>query len=454
MKKQYKKPCIIKIGNPLYSKHGMALDQFNAVRNDIDGHTIKDLTKEFGSPLFVFSQKTMVEQYKQAYAAIKAQYPLVKFGWSYKTNYLKAVCQTFHNLGAIAEVVSDFEYDKARASGVEGKDIIYNGPYKPFLSLERAVAENAIINVDHFGEIEDLEVIGRKLGKVIPIGIRINFNADIYPNWSRFGFNLECGQAMAGVRRIIDSEFLEIAGVHSHLGTFILDPNAYRRGSEKVVAFMHEIESMTRKPLRYLDLGGGFASLSNLRGVYQSPEIVVPSVEKYAECLAAPLKELKDRLNPPQLYMELGRHLIDEAGYLVSSVVGDKILPDGRRSYILDGGVNLLYTSTWYKYKTELDEQVSGMLEPTILNGPLCMNIDVVDECVMLPRLKRGQRLIFSPVGAYNVTQWMQFIRLRPAVVMIKEDGQVKTIRRSETLADVEHAEMGVGGDELERKLA
>lgn len=444
MKNPYKKPSIVKVGNPLYAKGGMATDSFNSIRTDIEGHEIKALTEAYGSPLFVFSQKTMIEQYHQAYNAIKEHYPKVTFGWSYKTNYLKAVCQTFHNLGAIAEVVSDFEYDKARALGIPGSDIIFNGPYKPMEALEKAVAENAIINVDHFGEIEDLEAIGKKLGKVIPIGIRINCNTETYPQWNRFGFNLECGQAMAGVRRIVDSKHLEIVGIHSHIGTFILDPQAYRKGSEKVVALLHEIETLTRKPLRYLDLGGGFASLSHLRGVYQSPEIVVPSVEKYAECLTAPLKDLKNRANPPMLYMELGRHLIDEAGYLITSVVGDKILPDGRRSYILDGGVNFLYTSTWYKFKLELDEQVKGMLEPTMLNGPLCMNIDIVDECVMLPRLKRGQRMVFSPVGAYNVTQWMQFIRLRPAVVLIGETGRVDVIRRAETLADVENAEIGL----------
>lgn len=444
MKQPYMKPSIVKVGNPLYAKGGMGTDTFNSIRTDIEGHEIKALTEKFGSPLFVFSQKTMIEQYNQAYSAIKAHYPNVVFGWSYKTNYLKAVCQTFHNLGAIAEVVSDFEYDKARAMGIPGSSIIFNGPYKPMAALEKAVSEQAILNVDHFGEIEDLETIGKKLGKVIPVGIRINCNTDTYPQWNRFGFNLECGQAMAGVKRIVDSKYLEIVGVHSHIGTFILDPNAYRKGSEKVVALVHEIEAITGKPLQYIDLGGGFASLSHLRGVYQSPEIVVPSVEKYAECLTAPLKELRDRAHPPKLYMELGRHLVDEAGYLITSVVGDKILPDGRRSYILDGGVNFLYTSTWYKFKLELDEQVKGMLEPTMLNGPLCMNIDIVDECVMLPRLGRGQRLIFSPVGAYNVTQWMQFIRLRPAVVLISEKGSVNVIRRAETLADVETPEIGL----------
>jgi diaminopimelate decarboxylase len=65
--------------------------------------------------------------------------------------------------------------------------------------------------------------------------------------------------------------------------------------------------------------------------------------------------------------------------------------------------------------------------------GPLCMNIDVVrDTC--LPPVDVGDRVVFRNVGAYNVTQWMQFITYRPAVVMIARDGQVSLIRRRETL--------------------
>jgi diaminopimelate decarboxylase len=121
--------------------------------------------------------------------------------------------------------------------------------------------------------------------------------------------------------------------------------------------------------------------------------------------------------------------------------VCDKLLPDGRRSYVLDAGVNLLYTSTWYKYKIELDQEVKGIMEASILNGPLCMNIDIVDEAILLPRLNRFQNLILSPVGAYNVTQWMQFIQYRPAVVMIKLDKSIKVLRRAENLEDINRME-------------
>lgn len=442
MTAKYMKPSIVKVGNPLYAKHGSSNQSYQQIRKEIDGVIIGDLVAKYGSPLFVFSEQTLRKKYRQAHAAISNHYPNITFGWSYKTNYLNGICKVFHEEGAIAEVVSHFEYEKARALGIPGKKIIYNGPYKNMKSLRQAILEEAQIHVDHFQEIDDLETLAKEMGKTIHVGIRINLNCGIYPIWSRFGFNLEIGQATAAAKRIHHSEYLKISGIHTHIGTFILDTNAYSEAVKKVSSFIREVEKITGEEIGFLDLGGGFASLNHLKGIYQPPEVVVPSVEEYAEAIGKELKWLKERKNPPKLFMELGRHLVDEAGFLITQVVCDKLMADGRRSYVLDAGVNLLYTSTWYKYKIELDKEVKGIMEPSILNGPLCMNIDIVDEATLLPRLDRYQNIILSPVGAYNVTQWMQFIQYRPAVVMIRADKSIKVLRRAETLEDLNRMEI------------
>ncbi|MBI4676498.1 MAG: alanine racemase [Elusimicrobia bacterium] len=448
MTERYSKPSMVRVGNPLYAKHGSSAQGYPLIRESIEGVAVKDLVKAHDSPLFVFSERVMREKYRQAYDAVRSVYPNVRFGWSYKTNYLSAVCRVFHQEGALAEVVSRFEYEKARRLGVPGNQIIFNGPHKPMDALRRAVREGSLINADHFGEMEDLEAIGKELKRPVKIGVRVNLNAGIYPIWSRFGFNLENGQAAAAVRCIVNSKTLKLAGVHCHLGTFILDSSAYGRAAAKLSEFIRAAESMTGRPIEYLDLGGGIPSRSHLKGVYQPPEIAVPGVEVYAAEMGAKLKWLLSRKSAPRLYLENGRHLVDEAGYLITSVSADKLLPDGRRAYVLDAGVNLLYTSTWYKFKIELDRQTGGVMEPSILLGPLCMNIDVVEEAVLLPRLSRGQCLVLSPVGAYNVVQWMQFIQYRPAVVMIRESGEPFVMRRAETLADVTACESDLPDDE------
>jgi diaminopimelate decarboxylase len=135
--------------------------------------------------------------------------------------------------------------------------------------------------------------------------------------------------------------------------------------------------------------------------------------------------------------LETGRALVDEAGTLISSVVATKRQPDGRRGLVVDAGVNLLFTSFWYKHDVAAAQETPGVPEPTVIYGPLCMNIDVMRDSVNLPPLGVGDRLLFRNVGAYNVTQWMQFIAMRPAVVMISTDGQVGVIRRAEQLDDL-----------------
>ncbi|MDQ7061007.1 MAG: hypothetical protein Q9M43_07625 [Sulfurimonas sp.] len=192
----------------------------------------------------------------------------------------------------------------------------------------------------------------------------------------------------------------------------------------------------------YVDLGGGFASKSNLKGVYQSADVIVPTADDYAEAITNVIYEMNKSEKLPRLYLETGRHLIDEAGYLLTSVHGYKRFPDGKKGYILDAGVNLLYTSTWYNFNIELDKRYEGDNEASLLNGPLCMNIDIIEENLMLPPLDRGSVLTISPVGAYNYTQSMQFIRYKPAVVLIDKNSKPRYIKEVDDLATVNYKEV------------
>ena len=99
--------------------------------------------------------------------------------------------------------------------------------------------------------------------------------------------------------------------------------------------------------------------------------------------------------------------------------------------------MNLLFTAFWYKFNIELDREVPGMSEHSVIYGPLCMNIDVHRRrASCCRRCGAGTRLVLSPVGAYNNTQWMQFIAYRPNVVLVGEEGEVDVIREAEDLTD------------------
>ena len=438
---KYEKPTINKIDFAMASKYGSPVHT-QKIRTNIDGVSVHELTQKYGSPIFVFSQKQIEEKYNSFHSAFASRYPDVQFSWSYKTNYLNAICKIFHNLGSIAEVVSEFEYQKARALGIEGKNIIFNGPYKPYEDLKIAVKEGAKIHVDNLFELDDLEKIADELDMVIPVALRINMDIGVYPQWSRFGFNFENGDAYEAVKKMFTTKKLKLNGIHSHIGTFMLDANAYRLATMKIMQLKEQVERDFGFEVDYIDLGGGFASKSNLKGIYQSAETIIPTPDDYAEAITNTIYEMNKSEKLPKLYLETGRALIDEAGYLLTSVHGYKRFPDGKKGYILDAGVNLLYTSTWYNFNIELDKRYNGENEPSLLNGPLCMNIDVIEENLMLPPLDRGSILTISPVGAYNYTQAMQFIRYKPAVVLIDKDGNDRCIKEVDDLATVNYKEV------------
>jgi len=273
------------------------------------------------------------------------------------------------------------------------------------------------------------------------VGIRINMDTGIQPQWSRFGFNLESGQAEDAVKRIASSEWLELNGLHCHIGTFILEPRAYETEVRKMVSFAYHIEDNYGFKIEYLDIGGGLPSKNRLKGIYLPPEVAIPDIEEYAERITTALLESLRPGDFPKLIIEAGRAIVDEAGYLITTVYASKRLPNGLKGYVLDAGVNILFTAFWYNFKVEIEKPIHGAPEPSVLYGPLCMNIDVINDLEYLPPLPRGTRLILSPVGAYNVTQWMQFIRYRPNVVLIDTEGKVHLIREAENIEDIERRE-------------
>lgn len=403
------------------------------------GASVDELKKKYGSPLYITSESQLRSNVRRIHKAFSTRYGNVVHGWSYKTNYTSAICNIMHQEGSWAEVVSTFEYQKARALGVPGNRIIFNGPNKTKSILEHAIQEGAQINIDHLDELKLVETIAQERNCIVSVGIRLNFDTGYTEPWSRFGFNIESGQAYQAARLIALSPHLKLAGLHSHIGTFILEPRAYTAQVKTMCKFMRELEANENVLIEYIDVGGGLPSKNALQGVYLPPEQIVPSINEYAEAICNTLlsetqyRRQTNRGNP-RLIIECGRAAVDDAQMLLCTVVGTKRLPDGRHAAILDAGCNLLFTSYWYNHQVQLTRAAQGPLSDTVLYGPLCMNIDVMRHSIQLPPLHAGDNLLVSSVGAYNNTQWMQFIEYRPNVVLIHEDGACSIIREAEDL--------------------
>ncbi len=436
----YEKPVISKITAGVPNKFGLPtkLKTISA----IDGIAVEKLMEDYGSPVFVISEKTIRETYADAKQAFETRYPKVQFAWSYKTNYLDAVCSIFHDEGSWAEVVSAFEFEKALSLGVNGSNIIFNGPEKSADDLKLAINHNACIHIDHFDELYLLIKVTRELNKKARVAIRINLDAGIYPIWDRFGFNYENGEAWNAINRIMLAENLDLIGLHTHIGTYIMSANAYAIAASKLANLYMATHRKFDHWLKYVDLGGGFASKNTLKGAYMPGTETCPSFDEYAEAISNALisSEIPHE-NLPVLFLETGRALIDDAGYLLTTVLTNKRSTHGRRTMVIDAGVNLLFTSFWYNLGIYPTRELSSHVEESTIYGPLCMNIDVIRDAINFPQVKTGEKLVIERVGAYNMTQWMQFITFRPNVVLIDLDRKPHIIRKKEELASLQNFE-------------
>lgn len=440
-KKQYERPIIKPLNAGIMNKFGTRTE-YTPVTH-IDNCAVPELIEEFGSPLFVISERKIRENFKNAKRIFETRYPKVQFAWSYKTNYLNAVCNVFHQEGSWGEVVSRFEYDKAVKNGVPPSKILFNGPDKTDDDLRIAIKNDSPIHIDHLDELYRLTEIATELHAKPRVAIRVNMDTGVYPMWDRFGFNYENGQAWDAINKIMASDKLDLVGLHCHIGTYMLTPSAYGVAATKMADLAQGIKRRYKKLITYIDMGGGFASKNTLKGSYQLGADAVPEISQYAEAISSALLNAGFETEElPWLYLETGRALIDDAGFLLGSVISNKRLSDGRRATIMDFGVNILFTSFWYDHKISPAQDFGMHTEDCVLYGPLCMNIDVVRENITFPPLQAGEHVVVHHVGAYNITQSMQFIAMRPAVVMIDMAGKPHIIKNREELSTIEKDEV------------
>ena len=439
-KLRYERPVLQKMNVGLMNKFGTRTE-YEPVKH-IDGASVKQMLRTYGSPLFVLSEATIRRNYQSAVKAFSTRYPRIQFAWSYKTNYLNAVCRTFHQEGSWAEVVSGFEYNKALGNGVPGNKIIFNGPEKTEKELRLAIENDSLIHIDHFEELYMLSDIAESMQKKPRVAIRIKMDTGVYPMWDRFGFNYENGTAWNAINKIVAGGKLTLVGLHCHIGTFMLATSAYAIAAKNLCNLAYECKRQLDVTIQYLDLGGGFPSTNTLKGAYLQGSDTVPTIDDFAEAITSTILNAGFKTAElPLLILESGRVLVDDAGYLLGTVIANKRLYDGRRATIMDFGVHLLFTSFWYDHKISPAQDFTHHTEDMVLYGPLCMNIDVVRQSVNLPLLNTGDHVVVHKVGAYNMTQWMQFIQMRPNVVMIDTQGNPHLVRQAESLEYLEQLE-------------
>ena len=155
---------------------------------ELDTPRLFELAREHGDSFYVLDLDRFRTNYLEFAAAFAVHYPKVRLAYSYKTNYMPAICELVRDLGGYAEVVSIMEHDLALRLGVAPIDIVFNGPYKREPDLRRALAGGALVNLDATYELNLVERIAATSTALLRVGVRCNFDVG---RPSRFGFSGE-----------------------------------------------------------------------------------------------------------------------------------------------------------------------------------------------------------------------------------------------------------------------
>ena len=181
----------------------------------MNSEMMKRAAETYGTPLYVFEEDRFADHYLELDGAYKSVYPKFQIAYSFKTNYMPAVCRRVLALGGWAEVVSDMEYHLAKRYGFPPDRIIVNGPGK-WNGMEEMILDGAFLMLDNRFEYERSAAIARKNNLTAKIGFRLNMDIGTNKN-SRFGFDVTDPETEALIRAAREDGHMEIIGLHFHL---------------------------------------------------------------------------------------------------------------------------------------------------------------------------------------------------------------------------------------------
>jgi diaminopimelate decarboxylase len=392
--------------------------------------SIAALVAEHGSPLWLADVDRARERLAGLHAAWSAAWPDTEISYSYKTNRTTAFLRAFADDGAGAEVVCAAEYALARdVVGIDAARITVNGPAKPDALLARCAADGALVIADSEPELERLALAG-----VARAGIRVALPG---PEGTPSRFGIAPAAVVAAGRRARDLG-LELEVLHVHLVSTDFTAGIGADGTAGLAAGVRV--GWAKAPAVHARAASTLAGLAGELGVNAIdigggiPAAPSPAADAHAAAVAAALRASGFS---GRLMLEPGRALVADAVDLACTVVAAKTLEDGRPCAVLDAGTNLLPGALWAWPRLEaLEPRTATTSSPTLVAGPLCLNIDVVAPAAQLGELAVGDVLIAREVGAYQQVQSTQFGDLRPAVVA-RDGGTWRLHRRREEPADL-----------------
>lgn len=402
-----------------------------------------ELAEKFGTPLYVMDERRIRENYRRFYRAFSSLWPRVIVYYALKANSNLAIVKILQSEGAGADVSSENEIKIALKAGIPGERMVFNGNNKRPEELELAVKNGIMINIDNLQELEFVDKIAARLGKIAAISFRINPDISVptHPyiatglRESKFGLEVESGAALEAYRRAMELKHVKVIGVHSHIGSQILDVDPFEEEARKLMDFVAELKSELGISLEMVDFGGGI-------GIPYRPEDKELPVEVVAERIIKVVKEVveNEKLIPPTLAFEPGRYIVGDAGVILTRVGYVKERKNLPTWVSVDAGMNALIRPALYGAYHHI-EVANKMKLPNDteynIAGPLCESGDFLGKNRKLPKIEPGNILVIFDAGAYGLAMSNQHTaQPRPAMILVNNE-RAEIIRKRETFEDI-----------------
>jgi diaminopimelate decarboxylase len=398
----------------------------------VGGVRASTLAGEFGTPLVVYCEQTLLARAREYRRAA----PEALVAYSVKAFPNVAVLKLLAAEGLGADVSTLGELTFARQAGVRGERIVVHGNNKSDEELCAAAEAGAgLVVLDALDEVARAAAAGirRVLVRVTP-----GVDADTHPaimtahHGSKFG--LPSDLALHAIAQALSAS-LEVAGVHLHIGSQLLETRAARASVDWLASFAADCRAELGWTPAVVDLGGGLG----IRHVAEEP---APRVQDFVAALAGRLEHEWTLLGLPlpQLVLEPGRSLVGQAGLTLYRVGVVKAASEATTYVAIDGGMSDNPRPQLYgaRYSALLANRVSEDATGNYaVCGKHCESGDVLIDRVALPEPARGDLLAVPATGAYTLGMSSNYNGVpRPAAVLVG-DGKARLIRRRETIDDL-----------------
>ena len=396
---------------------------------------LRRLARQFGTPLYVYSQGHMIGQHTALDRALRGVDHLLCY--AVKANSNLAVLRALANAGAGFDIVSGGELHRVAQVGGDPQKTVFSGVGKTRDEIEYALKLGIYaFNVESESELRTIAGVARRLGKRAPIALRVNPGVDPETHHyistgrheSKFGVSVK--RALAVYREASRMAGIEIRGVQMHIGSQITKSAPFVLAIKKMAPLIEQVRAIAPRTLRFYDIGGGLG----IRYRDQKP----PSAQQYAAAVLPQVHRLGLRI-----LTEHGRFVVGNGGVLLMRVLYVKHTPV-KRFVITDAAMNDLIRPALYGSYHEIvpvAKSSHGTMTADIV-GPVCESGDFLAQDRRLARVEEGDLLAVMSAGAYGMVMASNYnTRSRPAEVLVNRR-QFDVVRRRESLKDLVRGEM------------